>query len=1051
MGYRSALLLRWSRRDRLAVVVVAVAVAFLVGATLLGVATGTQARGLAADYAADGEVAHYPSVDAARAAAGPDRAVLPAATITVEGYERTVVGVPDPPPSIRVVDEVRTFPEGRAGVLESQTGPVGTITIRTAEGSREFRAQTRPGSPFLAEDWFVTAPETVTSIGADGAFVVATDVSLVDGTGGSTLPGGSPIVSALAFFVYGSRQLVELLALATVAGGVLVAVTTFSVTSIAVEERRDTIATVRATGGTPGQVYALFAGRAALLTAAGVALGYALGVILIRLVVNAAVFLGLPISLAVAPSGRAVELLVPTTGVLVVVGTLAGAVATRPAVAAAPAAVRHRAASSGGGSAAASAPASTRADGGQRGRGGRSPGVGARLRAALSPTVLDRDVLVPSTATLTVFVAFALLLSAGGTVLGPLASTGEQTITQPNAPHPIASNVPQSYAPVLRQQGVAASPEILAFEAVGGEPFVARGVNYSAYATLSDATIVRGRPPRTDAEAVVGADLAAAIGVGVGDAVALGGSTTSAITRVRVVGVFAGTGLQDDQLLVSLPTARHLAGRGRDNVHFIRVSDLPDPAAGDSPIVVLDAGVTANRTAVRVRIVARNYGLGEATRTVTVALGDRTRSVDLTLDRGRRTAETVAFPRPPDGTYTLTAGDVTREVSIGEGATTGTDADATADGLRVVVPGNAPTGSRVRVSVTDGGVPLKNATVSVRDRTWRTAGDGTVRVRFDRSGPVDVRATDPATGRTTEQLVWVRDDARRRLHAEPAVEPAHPTVVTRPVATVRLTNPWATNVTREVTVRGPNTTARRTVTLAPDAATSLRVRLPPRPGGTYEVGVTQLNATPTTVEYTVRGDERLAAALATSGRSARGGGLTQAVSVVFGNLQVLVAGLVVLTGAMTVGATTASFVRSVRARRREIGIRRAVGATPASIARVVLGDALKLGTVSAVLAVAIATGAVGGLLALGHLRLFGIALQPTFGPGLLIGTAGVALGLTLLSAGLATWATLRASPADLLADRGASATRRSWNLDRDATGGVDRDANRNPDGGVDGD
>jgi hypothetical protein len=44
VSYRQAILFRWSRRDRLAVLVIAIIVAFLVGTALLIVAGGVSSR-----------------------------------------------------------------------------------------------------------------------------------------------------------------------------------------------------------------------------------------------------------------------------------------------------------------------------------------------------------------------------------------------------------------------------------------------------------------------------------------------------------------------------------------------------------------------------------------------------------------------------------------------------------------------------------------------------------------------------------------------------------------------------------------------------------------------------------------------------------------------------------------------------------------------------------------------------------------------------------------------------------------------------------------------
>ncbi len=64
MGYRQALLRRWSRRDRLAVLVIAVTVAFLTGATVLLFAVGAQTASVAAEFDSLGSVKYVVGVPA---------------------------------------------------------------------------------------------------------------------------------------------------------------------------------------------------------------------------------------------------------------------------------------------------------------------------------------------------------------------------------------------------------------------------------------------------------------------------------------------------------------------------------------------------------------------------------------------------------------------------------------------------------------------------------------------------------------------------------------------------------------------------------------------------------------------------------------------------------------------------------------------------------------------------------------------------------------------------------------------------------------------------
>ena len=235
------------------------------------------------------------------------------------------------------------------------------------------------------------------------------------------------------------------------------------------------------------------------------------------------------------------------------------------------------------------------------------------------------------------------------------------------------------------------------------------------------------------------------------------------------------------------------------------------------------------------------------------------------------------------------------------------------------------------------------------------------------------------------------------------------------MAVATLKNPWGEPVTRTVTLAQGDRVAERRLTLDPGETERLRLRLPFQPAGDYTVSVSQEGRVTAETTYTVQGDERLAAALASSGRQSSGGGIAQAVSIVFGNVRVLLGALVALVGTMTVGATTASFARSIHAARDEVGVRRAVGAEPTAIFRLVVGDVLRVGGVSTLLSLLCASGIVWLLLSLGELRLFGVALRPSFSPALLVGVAACALALAVVSACVATVSLVSVSPATLLA------------------------------------
>jgi hypothetical protein len=222
-----------------------------------------------------------------------------------------------------------------------------------------------------------------------------------------------------------------------------------------------------------------------------------------------------------------------------------------------------------------------------------------------------------------------------------------------------------------------------------------------------------------------------------------------------------------------------------------------------------------------------------------------------------------------------------------------------------------------------------------------------------------------------------------------------------------------------VQLAGPGASLDRDVRLEPGAETTLEAGLARQPPGTYTVTAdlgrgdraAALNTT-----YRVTGDDRIVAALATSGRTGSSG-IGQAIEVAFGNLGLLVGTLVVLAALMTVGGTTAAFAAAVAARRRTLGIYRATGATPARVARLVLADALRIGVVAAVVAVALASVALAGLGAADLLVVFGVRIGfPT--PAVLLVCAAGAVLLTLVAAGLALVGPLREPVGALLSGSG---------------------------------
>lgn len=981
MSYRRALLRRWARHDWFAILIIALTVAFLTGTGVIIDATASRTTEIAAEQSNPASATWYPSPEAARAAATQEALVLPVAQVNIDGDTATLVGIP--PDATRFAN--------RTGVTLPSRPPDGTVhhrnttaTVRLAGTAGNTTVTVRPaGQSVLSPAWYYSQAETVQRLGATAALVVHPS------------QGETPLRAALTFFTTGARSALRLFGLVAVGASILLGVVVFGVTRVTVQERWRTIRTIRATGGAKRTVLALFAGRAAMQTAVGVVFGYAVGVIVTNAAVSVAVFTGQPVALAPDISMRLAQTLLPAYGLLVGVGGVGGVVAawplaTRPPMDITPDSV------SGSGDASES----------------RLAGIRTRLGQAVpTPTLLGWRAVLPAATTLAVFLAFTLVAVSTYGAVAPVAGGHGAAVTQPAAPHPLASEVPRDYAAALRDRGIAASPEILLLAVHDGQPYIARGANWSAFATLSDARVIRGRAPTAPGEAVIGTDLARTLDLAVGERFMVSGSTTPALARVRITGVYTAREPYDDQLIVPLSTARHLAGVPPGSVQFIRTERLP-ATAGTVSVV----GVTAPRTvpageSVPVSVTVVNPTPTTQSRSISIHFGDRQRALAVTLRPGVQRTITKNFTVASPGPVSLTVANTTRTVQV-----------VSPDALRVTIPRHVPVGSAPLIRVhTATGTPVENATVTVGQTTRVTESDGTVRFPFTQTGRVRVVVTK-GQRRVTEQ-VTVAADGRRRLQATVAVTPLHPTVVTTPTARVTVQNPWNQTLSQTITVRGPGEPTNVSVRLAPGAMQTVTTALARRPPGRYTVAV-EIGKTLTTARYRVIGDARLAASLAATGRDAAASGFGKAAQVIFGNLKLLVGVLLLLVALMTVGATTAAFAGAVQGRRRTLGIHRAVGATPWQVLRLVTTDALIVGTVATGLGLLVAGSALWVLAATDVLTLYGVRLLSMVSPRLVVAAAVVAVTLAVAGALVTTWRALTQPPTSLLAGSRASPPQR---------------------------
>ncbi len=1009
MGYQWRLCTQWSRRDRLTIVIIGVATAFLVGTTLLLVAVNTQTAAISSGFNNSMVVTHYDSMTAANAAATSDDIVLPLAAVHrngTTGVHRNgttgyVVGVPAGTPTVLQKVSV-TWREARFPPPPSNAtlaGPVGDLTRQRFVGSD--RTETLSVSPPLAKksvfphSWYIAKPATVRSLGTTGAYVVDTTYAphtgnrLRSGTRGVVTPG------LYRYFIAGMQSVVSLLGLVVLGGGVLVLVVVYNVTRMSVRNRLETIEVVRATGGTPRSLLAIFAVRAGLLTAVGIALGYAFGVIVTSAVVNAAVVVGLRISLAPTVSPAVLQIIVPGLAVLLIAGIGAGVLAVRPATTTPPSRLRQE-----------YSPVS---------KPDRTENRWLkRLRTVVDTTVLRWRAVIPAATILTIFVLVVLIVGSLVGVLSPLATTSSGTITEPGAPYPMASRIDAGYADLLRRQGVMASPEIIVVQVRNGQPYLARGANWRSFAAVSNATLVAGGPPKNKYDAVIGRDLARTLDLGIGDSITLGGASSPAFTQVTITGVFRANGIQDDQLIVPLPTAHDLS-TNPGTVQFIRTKGATarlSRSQSNAPDIVVSS-VSAPNTAVRgnqvpVRIAVRNVRSAPRTRTLTARLGSVSKSRSVTLSGGEERTVTVNVPASSLGNRTLRVGSYTQSMAVYRHSPLSVP----------ILPSQAPPNETMAVPVrAANGANVSGATVRVGNHTAETGENGLALVRLpSREGTYNL--TVEKGNRANTSSIHVVSGATRSPIGTVTISPQDVNSVSHPTASIVLFNPWSRSITRNISFVTPTKTVSREVTLPPHTPVGMTRTVGKRGSysqnstpdsndmlspGNYSVRVVADGRTIGRDSFTVHGDSRTFSTLARNTHYASGSGIGGAVRGVFGNFNLLLLVMVLLAGLTAVGGTTATFAQAVHARRRAVGVYRATGANRLQLVRILLADACRLSIPAIVIAVVAALLTIRLLAIVGLFTVFGVRLSPRIPLPILllaVGSALVLMGLSVLIAAI---------------------------------------------------
>ncbi|RYJ08625.1 FtsX-like permease family protein [Halogeometricum borinquense] len=994
MRFESTLLSSWSRREWLSVAVIAVTTAFLIGSAVLLLTVGSYTSTLEGDLESASTATYYESHDAAVAATDTGDLVFPLIRVDIDGHTRTVVGIPpDAPPRIEeasVAWQPATVPsapdEGLYGPVPRTTQlPVGTTDTTVSPHP--------PEQSIFPAEWYVGSADTVTSLGASGALVIE--------AGGEPAgiaqwqEQGAPLIGALPFLVSGLGQVIRTLTIAAVGGGLLILVVVYNVTRMSIRDRHPEIRVARATGISPIRLFAVLQGRVLGLVGTGVILGFAIGLITTKAVINAATYAGLPVTIRAVVTSDILWAVLQIGGFLLGMGVLAGVLASVPVVRGSPATIGR----------------STNT----------TQSIATRVRERLSlvqPTFVDWRAVVPTTTTVAVFVLVILLTTAIGGALAPLATTSSGTVTEAGITHPLNSRISEEYASVLRSQNITASPEVLYAQTRNGEPYLARGANYTAFSAVSNTTVVEGRTPAAYDEAVIGTSLADTLDVSVGETITVGGSVTPGVRRLTIVGRFSGDGITDDQLLIPLQTGQQLATDSK-TVHLIRTNgdtlDFERFAGQSSGIVVTElsgsSSVEVNHT-YTLTVRGENLGKKAATRNVTVRADNRTRSRTLSVGPGESGAADVGFTFAEPGTHTITAAEMTKSVEVFSPRTLR---------LPAKFPRRAPPGSTLIVpATTRNETPVTGATVTLGDRQGTTNEQGTVLMRVP-TEPGEYTLTIEKQNYTSERrTLVVEEDAPQRLIGRLQVSPQRGTRLTKPEVTVQLANPWGQFFVRNVSLVTPAETEHRTVEMTGGNITQIRIpasdaglddSLTP---GTYDLRLVSDETVLATTTYRVTGDERVTATLASQGEYSQGTAINHAIESVFGNVRVLFLVMIALAGVSTVGGTAATFAHAVHANRRRIGIFRATGASRRQLLGILAVDAVKLSLPAIAIAFGTAFTVIYVLARSDVLVIFGIKLHAPQSVELLFGTGLGALALAIGSALGVGYAFLSHDPERLL-------------------------------------
>ncbi len=230
--------------------------------------------------------------------------------------------------------------------------------------------------------------------------------------------------------------------------------------------------------------------------------------------------------------------------------------------------------------------------------------------------------------------------------------------------NPLRSNLDINIAYGLENMSYVSevSPEIFVFTTINGRPITIRGVIFSKLLHLENGNIVEGHFPRNEYDALIGYRAQRFLGVKIGDRLTLLGGFTASMAIVNITGIYKSGYPTDDELIVSLSTARKLAGIGDNQISIIRVKSKekrmleefmsPRYPKFSATLNVTDHAYPGQRINVTVNI--ENMGTVGGRCNLTLLWNNQSwRYEDIPVTTERKITATITAPSP--GNYTLIA------------------------------------------------------------------------------------------------------------------------------------------------------------------------------------------------------------------------------------------------------------------------------------------------------------------------------------------------------------------------------------------------------------